>query len=788
MRGTVPLWALVFFGLLAIAAGALPAQQTNKETASPPDLQVEGDLFAEEIRLIESAADKPARHAAFDATLKKAKELKREPDPLLSVLRNKKPEETFLELLGWIKDTEAARQACFLPVLISAASEAGDSAKPALLAIRSYGLVAVDALVKMLGAEQAADRNAAAVVAGLRVGGLRGAARLIPHLVRIVNDNGTELQAACIAALKKLSLLAHDTAAEWKAWLADKDEATLMAEIGDREADARRKAEDRALKLERDLHAALLQAMRKDEAQDATALVNRLKNSEYNVIRVEAAKLLAALLPTLEDEPAKAPIDALGNVLNDNTASDEVRRQCAVALAEPRGAGQNGSQKVAQAFAHIDRALETNGISADLKLELVKALNSPIAAPRLTKVLAAEIDVAETRSGALLETAIGQVRYVLESDDAGPNRDPILAELSRLLGLVADKLGGTLEAPARKRFVDLATRTNDTLQFLARLRRVDVSGCVDSLFRLIRIDSGAANSALTALRQAIDVPNAREALRKHLTTPPESDDLAALYAKLLADPNSEPMLVNLLGLCEALELAPEPVGKVKARLIERAQSIDAVLPATPDMRRNLRDALRGLLARLLATPEEHIELIQQLMDCDYGEKDALGYILVLRPSRVAIIAKALEPKLLTKQMRVGLLVADLATGLTRAESESPAFAQFRGTVNTAVRAEFGVRVERGIKQGLEEAERKRLDELAAGTLRDQFVPAALEKLGANTAASDNRDAMAELLLAVLRKAHPEKYDKVALKGLDATAFATALENLKTRVKQDGYLP
>lgn len=787
MRGSVPFLALVFLGMISIAAGVLPAQQPDADK-SPSNLQLEDDPFAEDIRLIEAAGDNAARRAAFAATLQTAEKLKRDPDPLVSILRNKKPEDTFGELLAWIKDTESARQACFLPVLISAASEAGDSAKPALAAVRAYGVPGADALVKMLGSENAADRAAAIAVCGSRVGGLRGAARVIPPLVRLVNDNGTELQAAGIAALKRVTLLAHEQPAEWKAWLGGKDEATLVAEIGDREAEARRRLEERAAKLERDLHAALLQTMRKDEAQDPVALVNRLKSSEYEVIRVEAARLLAALLPTLEDEPAKTPIEALGGVLNDVAASDEVRRQCAIALAEPRGAGQANSQKVALAFAHVDRALETNGISAELKLELVKALNSPLAAPRLAKVLKAEIDVAETRSGALLETALGQVRYVLETEDAGPNRDAVLAELARLLSLAADKLAGSLEAPARKRFVDLATRTNDTLQFLARLRRVDVSSCVDALFRLIRIDSGASNSALTALRQAIDVPAARDSLRTHLTTPPESDDLAALYTRLLADPNAESMLVNLLGLCEALELAPEPVEKLKVRLIERAQSLDAVLPPTPEMRRNLRDALRGLLARLYTTAEEHSELIQQLLDCDYGEKDALGYILVLRPSRVAVIAKALEPKLVAKPLRVGRLAADLAAALTPAESESPAFSQFRGTVNAAVRADFAARVERGIKQGLEEAERKKLEENASGVLRDQFVPAALEKLAANTAPGDNRDAMAELLLAVLRKAHPEKYDKIALKGLDAAAFAAGLENLKTRIKQDGYLP
>lgn len=788
MQGSVPIWVLVVLGWIAIGTGALPAQATEAGKEPSSNLQVEGDPFAEETQQLEAATDRAARHAAFEAIVRKAAELKRDPDPLVSILRNKKPEETFPVLVAWIRETESARLACFLPVLVIAANDGGDHARPAALAVKAYGLGAVDTLIRLLDSTNAQERASAIVVCNERVGGLRGAARLIPHLVRVANQGAPENQAPAVAALKKLALLAHDKPADWKTWLGSKDESALMAEIGDREIDARRAAEERAANLERQLRSVLLDNIRKTESQNAPALVNHLKTSEYSVVRLEAAKLLGALLPTLEDEAAKAPIDALGAALNDTAASEDLRKQCAIALAEPRGPGQAGSAKVQQAFGWIDKALETNGTSTDLKLELVKGLNSPVAAPRLAMVLKAEIDEADTRSGLLLETAISQVRNVLESGDSGPNRELLLDQLARLLSLVADKLGSSLEAPARKRLVDLAIKTNDSLQFLARLRRVDVSICVDPLFRLIRVESGASNSALTALRQAIDVPAARDSLRAHLTTPPESDDLAALYARLLGDASATPMLVNLLGLCEALELAPEPVDKLRSRLVEQARSIDATLPPTPDLRLNLRDALRGLLARLYTTPEEHIELVQLLLDCEYGERDALGYLLVLRPPRVAVIAGALEPKLATKPIRIGLLTAELARAMAREEAESAAFAQFQKTVSSAVRAAFGARVERALQQPLEQAERQRLEEQAGGPLRDQFVPAALEKLAANTAASDNRDAMAELLLAVLRKAHPEKYDKIALKGLDATAFAAALEGLKTRIKQDGYLP
>ncbi len=790
MRGAVPLWVLVVLGTIAIAAGVLPAQQPDNAKTPQPAMQVDSGPFAEEIRLLEAATEKDARRDAFVAIVNKAAQLKRDPDPLVSILRNKQPQETFTELLTWIKDAEAGRVACFLPVLVAAANEGGDSAKPALRAVKAYGMSGADSLATMAEKGAASERAAAIAVAGERVGGLRGVARVVPVLVKLANEGEAEFQGAAMATLRKITLLNFERASEWKDWLTDKTEVLLMAEIGDREAEARRKAEDRVSELEREIVKTNLERMRQSEATDPAALVGRMKAGNYPAVREEAAKLLGALLPTLEDDPAKAPIDALGEILTDTQASFELRKQCAIALAEPRGTGQTKSRKTQMAFAYIDRALETNGISADLKLELLKGLNSPLAAARLAKVLKAEIDVVETRSGALLETAISQVRAVLEPEDASENRDLLLGEFQRLLSVITDKVSGTLEAPARKRLIDLAVKTNDALQYLARLRRVDVTSCVPTLLRLINSDNGAANSALTTLRQAIDVPAARDALRTQLTTPPESDDLTTLYKRLLAGiPDTEPTLVNLLQLCEALSLEPEPREQLTQRLLDRARSVAAQLPPSPEQRRNLRDALRGLLARLNVTEVQHIALIQQLLDCEYGEKDALGYILVLPPNRVAIVAAGLESKLRDKPLQAGLLVAELVAankGLTSEEVDSPAFGQFRERVRASVREAFGKVLETAIKGGMTEQEKTDLQGWGNGPLRESWVISCVDKLRASTGQTAERDAVAEMLLSVLKQAHPEKFDRTTLKGLDAKAFEAALDTLKTRLKLEGY--
>ena len=776
---------LVILGL-CIACGPCRAQEP-REQPIPAGTELQADSpFAEESKQLDNAADKAARVIVFEALLKKADELKRDPEPLISVLQNKKPEATYKDLLEYLRDTKSARRLCFLNTLILDANDPGDSAKVAISAVLAYNGEAVPIVREMLESESAADRLAAASICGERVGGAAGVVKVIPPLVRVFQRNEPDVTGVAIKSLKRIALLDYETADQWKDWLGKKTEADLLAEIGDREHDARLKAELDRARREAELLEVLLERMRKDERADANALILHLQKSEYLPVRLEAVKLLRELLPSQKDDTAKPIIDALGATLNNRDETEDVRKGCAMALAEC------GKPQVA--FPYIDAALEANGISADLKLELVKGLNGPVAAGRLAEMLKAEVDVVETRSGAVLDTLIAKVSSVVKVEDKSEQKAAILDELSRLLGLITAKLGGELEAPARKRYIDLAANVCDTLGYIARQKVVGIASCVDSLLDFAFIsfqpaESGAASRAMIALRQALDVPSTHLAVLDKLTNPPVSDRLSAQYTKLAGN-GDEQMLVSLIGLYEAMGVAPEPLPDLRKRLIDRASSTEAAQPTSPDSRKTLRDALRALISILLDKQpdriETHVALVKELLEAEYGGNDALGYLMVLKADRVQVMTAAMQPLVDRKPVKLALLVARLDQILNQTERESNEYKTFRAGLNSAVRTSLSDKLAKALSGPIDDDMKKDLTGLASGPLREQFVPTAVEQLRKAAAPGASRDTVSEILLLSLKAAHPNKYEGVTLKGLEKDAFLTALDDLNTKLRTDGY--
>lgn len=776
MRGPAPSVVLVILGL-CVACGLCCAQEAKEQpTPTGTDLQTES-VFAEEIKQLETAANKAARVAVFEAVLKKAGDLKRTPEPLVSILQNKKPEATFNDLLEYLRDTPSARHESLIGMLVLAANDAGDSAKVAIAAVRGYGKAAVPRICEMLAGDLAAERLAAASICGERVGGAAGVVQVIPKLVASFERAEPDLTGVAIRSLKRIALLEFETADQWKDWLGKKSAAEMLAEIADRENEARRRAEEARKRAESELLSVLLDRMRQNERDDANALIIRLQNSEYLPVRLEAIKLLRELLPQKKDDAAKPIIDALGGTLTNRDETEEVRKLCAVALAECR--------KPALAFPYIDSALAANGISADLKLELVKGLNDPMAAARLAELLRAEVDVVEARSGAVLDTLISQVRSVVARKDESEQKTLVLAELSRLLELITGKLGSELEAPARKRYVDLAVKTCDTLVFIARVSLVDISACADALLNLSLTDNGAASAALTALRQALDVESSRAPVLQKLTGEQAAGRLSARYTKLISA-GDEAMLIKLIGLYEAMGQAPEPVDELRKRLLDRARSTEAVQPTNPDSRKTMREALRALLAVLLQSREDHIALVKELLAADYGGNDALGYLMVLRSDRVAILTSSMEPLIESKPLKLALLVVRLEQSLTQAERDTAEYVRFRASLDAAVRAAVADRIAKALNAAIDDEVKKELTGLAGGPLRDHFVLAAVEQLRKKPEAGESRETVSEVLLSSLRQVHPNKYEDVVLKGLEKDAFVKALDDLNTRLRNDGY--
>lgn len=788
MRGQVPLGVLAILGLCLMMCGAVAAQDGAAGADGPMQLQPEEGPFAEESKQLQTAADAAARKAAFGAFLAKARQLKVDPDPLVSILRNKKPEDTFKDLLEYVRDNEGARHPSFVKPLVLAANDAGDNARIASDAVVACGKAALGTLSEMLASETQGERVAAAAVAGRRIGGVAGAARVIPSLVAALDRNEPELSSVLMRSLARLTLQdGFKTAQEWKDWLANKTETDLIVEIADREAAARRKAEDERTRIEKELLEVLIDRMRKQQRDDAPALILHLKDSKYLTVRLEAVRLLKDLVRgAATDESARASIDALGGVLVSSAEPDELRKLCANALAD--------SGKPALSFPYIDQCLAANGISSDLRLELVRGLNSPVAASRLAELLKVEVDGAEARSGALLETLITQVRSVVADSDQGEAAKSILRELDRLLAIAAEKLSGSLEAPARKRWSDLSGRACDTLAYLARLRNVDISAAVNSLVNLACVEASGADlervpqAALSALREAVLKSNG-SAVSAQLSRPPLSDKLAALYARLLGGPDgSSQVLIRLIQVYQEMGTSPEPVTELQRRLLERARSTEATLPDSPQDPRTLRDALRTWLARLLNTTAQHAALLAELVNAEYGDKDALGYLQALRAPRVEVISLAFQGLVESRPVRVATIIVGLeqSRAWTSEEGAMRDYKVFRDGLMTSVRGEFGRQLAAALKSGASEDERARLSRHATGLLREMWVLAALEKLRENADPGTNRDTVSEILLSSLKQAHPGRYDNFALNGGSKESFLKALDDIAKQLKNDGY--
>jgi hypothetical protein len=627
----------------------------------------------------------------------------------------------------------------------------------------------------MLQGDVASERLAAAAVCGERVGGAAGVVKVIPNLVKALGRTEPDLTGVAVKSLKRIALLDLETAADWEKWLGRKTEKDLLIEIADRTQSKLREAKAKSDEAQAKLLKVTLDQMRNRDSKNAKALIAHLHDPDSQRVRLEAAKLLRELMKASKDEQLKTIVDALGKSLGSRDEAEEVRKMCAMALAE--------CDDAKLAFPYIDATLEANGISADLKLELVRGLNSPIAAARLASMLKSEIDEVEARSGAVLDTLIAQVRSVLW--DASPEKQPILKQISRLIDLVAGKISGDLEGPARARFVDLAAKACDTLAYISRQRQVDISSCVASLLNIAMTENGAASAGLTALRQALDVEASRNEVIQQLTSEENSQRLSQQYLRLVGD-GDEAMLIKLLGVYEGMKRSPEPVASLRQRLIERAESTEAVLPPTPATRKTLRDALRGLLAVLLKTPAERQALVKDLLKAQYGGNDALAFLLLLKAPRVDVITGAMQPLVEEQPVKIALLVNRLEQSLTDDEKTAREFKTFRLGVNTAVRKAIGDKLDVALKGSIGEDLNKELTGLASGPLRDQFVPTAVEELRKNPKAGASRDTISEILLSCLRQAHPDKYKGVKLKGLTGKAFTDALDDLNTKLKDDGY--
>jgi hypothetical protein len=778
-------WTLNFWvgSAFCVLLGCAAPAQTIGADAPGVELQAEGDQFVEATKALNAATDKDSRRKAIDLVLARAEELKVDPVPLVAVLKNRQPEALYTELLAYLKESEKVRHVAFLPSLISAANDGGEKSVTPRAIVLSYNAeVVIAAMQAMLKGEDIQAAIAAAAFAREKVGKIKGHARLVPPLVTALSSANSDLRATAGRALRELTLLDFpDEAARWTEWLGQKSEESLIEEIANRQGDALRKSEAARKELEDKLVKVILAQMA-SQKDNLGALVVYLRESEFLQVRLEAARLMGAALPKLKedaDEKARPAVDALGAILLDPAREEALRIECARALTMRPSIG----------FAYIDKVLELNGLSPSLKLECVHGLKDGRAAARLADLLRLEIDGINGAGGTLLGVLLAQAQSVIDPSTTAESRAAVLAQISRLLQLVAAKFGSELPIGERDRYASLAQQGAGSLVGIARVRATDISDCVEPLLD-VAIAMGprapaATVGALTAVREALGVSSSRTALIEKLAQPPMAEKLHGLYEKHFKDTSAQSLFIAVLAVYTEMGQAPEDV--LDALLKELLASAEAVAdPLSPDTATTTRrGAIRRLFSRTIKNAEAQAALINALLDKPYGDNDALDFIRILPPPRGAMIELALGARVAREPLRMGLLLRGFEDGLSPETKLTGSYKEFSDGVYKAVRAEFVRQIDAALAGPLNDNMKDDLKKGAQGNLWKWFLSAAYERMLASPAKSAERDFVAALVLEKLKAVHPGRYDSAELAGNPAD-FSKALSDLKTKLTEDGY--
>ncbi|MBV6516978.1 MAG: hypothetical protein HPKKFMNG_02676 [Planctomycetes bacterium] len=765
---------------VTLGADAPPAQER------PPsvELQAEGDPFVEQVKALNAASDKDARRKAIDAVLVRAAELKVDPLPLVEVLKNRKPEAVHTELVAYLRESAPVRHVAFLPLLVVAANDPVDAvSKPAREVLGAYDAEGVIAAMQaMLKGDDALLALAAAGFARQGIGGVAGRAKLVAPLVAALESKSSDLRATAARALRDITLLdLGDDAALWREYLGQKSEETLVEEIANRLDAALRKSEAERKELEEKLVAVTLEQMNAQKGS-VSALLKHLKTSEFQRVRLRAAELLGELLAKLAtDEEARPAVEELGALLLDSARSEALRVACAKAL----------SARPAMGFEYVDKALEANGLTPALRLELVRALKGSRAALRLAALFQAEILLLDSAGNTLLHELIQQAQNVFEPQTSPEARTAVLAAFTNLLRAVEAKFRQELSVSERDRFASLAQQASVSLTAVARVRAADTSDCVEALLDVAQAISlrapAASSSALTAVRESLGVLAAREQLIKRLSADPLVGKLRALYDQLSQDSNGQGLLITLLSVYTELGSAPEEVlAALRKDLLERAGASADTTTTPPDAPATTqRAAARRLLARAARSLDEQVALIQELLAQPYSDNDVLDVLRFLPAPRGTLLVKSLQPRIELEPERVGRLTRAIEPLLSSATRESAEYKTYFQSLRAAVTALYARRIDAALGAAPSDKQREDLRGCAQGVLSDMFVCAAVEQLLATPATSEGRDFVALILVEKLKASHPGRYDNVTLAGA-ADVFKKTLEDLKPRLKEDGY--
>ncbi|HRJ78948.1 MAG TPA: hypothetical protein PLF37_10605, partial [Planctomycetota bacterium] len=183
--------------------------------------------------------------------------------------------------------------------------------------------------------------------------------------------------------------------------------------------------------------------------------------------------------------------------------------------------------------------------------------------------------------------------------------------------------------------------------------------------------------------------------------------------------------------------------------------------------------------------DEQVALIQELLAQPYSDNDVLDVLRFLPAPRGTLLVKSLQPRIELEPERVGRLTRAIEPLLSSATRESAEYKTYFQSLRAAVTALYARRIDAALGAAPSDKQREDLRGCAQGVLSDMFVCAAVEQLLATPATSEGRDFVALILVEKLKASHPGRYDNVTLAGA-ADVFKKTLEDLKPRLKEDGY--
>jgi|GEM_PF-5670568 len=441
-------------------AQRLTAQADNPNASLTPETLAEVEAHASKLKDNVPAEERREAIAALFGAYPDGDA----PPALVALLDQRAPRKPFEQLVNMLSmsEHEGYRRAGLVRPLALAlvrGDPAGESIARALSSFSDASRLL--SAHELLNAAANEEFLAGAALARTRPGGASGVLELAPRLVALMSLEANGVGARAFEALREITLLDFGSdALAWQRWLDEKDRAEKLAEMADAAVLKVRTLQDTNARLFKSYLREIEAKIQRERAADPDALLRTL-DEEYPQIRALAARLLGTLLPTLPPESAQPVVDAIAERLQ---ASFEEAESVQIALARAL------ASRPVEAAEPIRNLLLKNGISASVKLELIKGLTRPDSLEVVTSLLA--LSAGEYADPVQLQL-IEQLKLV-----ADPTREELMSDVFRKFTTrLREEPPESARSPYRREMAAII----DTLRFLLTIKAQPIQTLIPEL-------------------------------------------------------------------------------------------------------------------------------------------------------------------------------------------------------------------------------------------------------------------------------------------------------------------